>query len=363
MSEYYDKPKSHWFLYLVLFLLTFAGLFGFLTYRYYNRSLGAMQEKSEAVLFRVDSDSTVRDVTEKLEAEGLIADSRTAYVYARLNNLTDLYAGEYFLDKSWDVDKILKYLGDPLAANQDVVMVTIVEGDWAKHVAEKISGVTGVSYDDLIALWSNRSWLESQKERYPFITDEMFKDGVRIFLEGYLAPDTYQFMKDTNAEEVTTKLLDQTLKVYDTYKDKFAANELSTHQIYTLASIVQYEGGGTSMDDMKTIAGIFLNRLHSDMALQSSVTVCYAIDYDRNVNNWQDCEVNVEAESPYNTYKYTGLTPGPIENAGTAALEAVLDPINTDYMFFMADVYGGTGIHYAVTEEEHYANVAKYLGE
>ena len=72
MSEYYDKPKSHWFLYLMLFLLTFAGLFGFLTYRYYNRSLGAMQEKSEAVLFRVDNDSTVRQVTEKLEQEGLI---------------------------------------------------------------------------------------------------------------------------------------------------------------------------------------------------------------------------------------------------------------------------------------------------
>ena len=141
MSELYEKPRSHFLLYLLLFLLTFAGLFGFLAYRYYNRSLEPMQEQSEAVLFRVDSDMTVRDVTVKLEEEGLIADNRTAYVYARLNHLTDLYAGEYFLDRSWDVDKILKYLGDPLSANQDVVMVTVVEGDWAKHIAEKISAV------------------------------------------------------------------------------------------------------------------------------------------------------------------------------------------------------------------------------
>ena len=242
-------------------------------------------------------------------------------------------------------------------------MVTIVEGDWAKHIAEKISAVTNVSYDDLIALWSNRSWIESQKEKYPFLTDEMFQNGVRIFLEGYLAPDTYQFMKTTTAEEITTRILDQTLKIYNQFQPQFAASELSTHQIYTLASIVQYEGGGTSMDDMKTIAGVFYNRMHTDMHLQSSVTVCYAIDYDRNVNDWQDCEVNVEVESPYNTYKYGGLTPGPIENAGVLALEAVLDPIETDYMYFMADIYGGTGIHYAVTEDEHYANVAKYLGE
>lgn len=184
MSELYEKPRSHFLLYLLLFLLTFAGLFGFLAYRYYNRSLEPMQEQSEAVLFRVDSDMTVRDVTVKLEEEGLIADNRTAYVYARLNHLTDLYAGEYFLDRSWDVDKILKYLGDPLSANQDVVMVTIVEGDWAKHVAEKISEVTNVKYDDLIALWSNKDWISAQKEKYPFITDEMFQNGVRIFLEG-----------------------------------------------------------------------------------------------------------------------------------------------------------------------------------
>ena len=363
MSEYYDKPKHHFFLYFILFLLTFLGLFSFLTYRYYNRSLGAMQTQPEAVMFTVDSASTVRDVTEKLEKEGLIADSRTAYVYARLNNLTNLYAGDYFLDKSWDVDKILKYIGDPLNANQDVAMVTIIEGDWAKHVAEKISEVTNVSYDDLIALWSNRSWIESKKSDYPFLTDEMFQNGVRIFLEGYLAPDTYQFKKDTTAEEVTLKILDQTLKIYNEMKPKFDASSLSTHEIYTLASIVQYEGGGTSMEDLRTIAGVFYNRLAADMPLQSSVTVCYAIDYDRNADTWQDCEVNVEVESPYNTYKNNGLTPGPIENAGVSALEAVLDPADTDYMFFMADVYGGTGIHYAVTEEEHYANVAKYLGE
>ena len=97
------------------------------------------------------------------------------------------------------------------------------------------------------------------------------------------------------------------------------------------------------------------------MPLQSSVTVCYAIDYDKQTDNWQSCEVNSDFDSPYNTYQHDGLPPGAIENAGTAALEAVLNPNQTDYYYFMADVYGDGTVYFARTLDEHNANVNKYL--
>ena len=73
------------------------------------------------------------------------------------------------------------------------------------------------------------------------------------------------------------------------------------------------------------------------------------------------CEVNSEFDSPYNTYKYPGLPPGPIQNPGIDALKAVLHPARHDYYYFMADVYGDGTVYYAETLEEHNANVAKYL--
>ena len=108
------------------------------------------------------------------------------------------------------------------------------------------------------------------------------------------------------------------------------------------------------------IAGVFFNRMAIDMKLQSSVTVCYAIDKEKE-DNWMKCEVNPNFDSPYNTYKYAGLPPGPILNPGKSAIEATLNPTSSKYLYFMADVYGDGKVYYAETYNEHSANVKKYL--
>ena len=193
-------------------------------------------------------------------------------------------------------------------------------------------------------------------ERYPFITEDIFNDNIRIGLEGFLAPNTYQFYRETDARTVTEKILDQQLAVYNRFKDQFDASSYSIHELYTLASIVQYESG--KRDDMGLIAGVFYNRLAINMPLQSSVTVCYAMDED-NGENWLACEANADFNSPYNTYMYPGLPPGPIVNPGEDAIEAVLNPTDNDYYYFMADVDTGV-VYYARTLEEHNANVAAH---
>ncbi len=346
---------------VTVILLVLLILLGIGVYTLYS-GLQPVSSTNEEVKFMVEEGSTAKDVAKKLQEEGIIKNADVAYTYVRFNNLTDVKQGVFTLDKSWDIKQLFTYLNDQNAAKKDQVAVTIIEGDWAKDAAKKFEEVTNVTSDELLKLWNNKDWINSQKEKYPFITDEMFKDGVRIYLEGYLAPDTYYLNKETTAEEITTTLLDQTLTVFNKYKDQIEASNHSIAEIYTMASIIQYEAG-TNPEDLAKVASVFYNRLNQGMMLQSSVTVCYAIDFDKQEDNWQACEVNPDYESPYNTYKHTGLTPGPIENAGEAALQAAISPADTNYLYFMAEVCpGGDGtVHYAETLDEHNANVSKYL--
>lgn len=351
------KLKPRWgriILFIVLILILVLGIQAVKLYK----NLQPVQTDSEKVAFTIDEQSTSRTICTKLQSEGIVRDANVAYYYAKFGKLTDFKAGVFQLDKSWTLEQIFTTLNDVNASKQAGYTVTIVEGDWAKDAAKKIAAGTNVTADQLISLWSNQQWLESQMSKYPFLTEEMFNSDVRIFLEGYLTPQTYILNEDTTAEEVTTQLLDQTLVEYKKYEAQIKQSSLSVHQIYTLASIVQYEGGGNA-EILKNIASVFYNRLNIGMALQSSVTVCYAIDFDKTTDNWQACEFNSNFESPYNTYKYPGLPPGAIENAGATALEAVLNPNETNYLYFMADVKTGE-VFYASTYEQHLQNIADH---
>ena len=341
----------------LLLLLLIPIIIGFgILYLSYRNALKPVQKESETVSFVVESGTSTKAVAAKLKEAGLIRDANFAYFFVRSEKLTDIKSGTYTLDKSWDVEHIFTVLNDSNASEVDTVSVTIIEGDWAKHVAQKISEATNVSYDDLMALWNDEEYIRSLMERYPFITEDVFSPDIRIKMEGFLAPNTYLFYPETDAKTVTEKILDQQLSVYNRFADQISASKYNVHELYTLASIVQYESGKT--EDMKLIAGVFYNRLDINMALQSSVTVCYAMDED-NGENWLACEANADYESPYNTYKYPGLPPGPIVNAGEDAIEAVLNPTPSNYYYFMADVDTGV-VYYAETLDEHNKNVAAH---
>lgn len=351
------KPKWGNIILLSVILILIIGICGF-GYHVYS-SLQPVQKESEVVDFKIEENTSSKAICQNLASQGIVRDADVSYYFAKLNELTDFKAGSFQLDKSWSLEQIFTTLNDNSSSHTDANKVTIVEGDWAKDAAKKIAAATDVKADDLIALWSNKTWIESEMPKYPFLTEEMFNSNVRIYLEGYITPETYVMdAKDTTAEAITEQILDQTLAVYNKYQAQIKSSSLSIHQIYTLASIVQYEGGG-DLETLKNIASVFYNRLAIDMPLQSSVTVCYAIDFDKQTDNWQACEVNSELDSPYNTYKNAGLPPGPIENPGTAALEAVLNPNQTDYLYFMAEVKTGT-VYYASTYEGHLKNIADH---
>lgn len=325
---------------------------------YVKNAFSPMSLKDEFVTFEIVPGERPKTIISNLKRAQLIQNEWITMIYAKVNQLNNFKAGTFEINKHWDLVTILQHITDATNAKHDDVKITIIEGDWAKHIAETFEEKLGISSDELLTLWNDETYIRSLMPTYSVLTEEIFNPSIRIKLEGYLFPETYNFAKNATADDVTRKLLSQTQKVYDSLKDKIDASNLSTHELFTLASIVQYESGNVT--DMKKIAGVFYNRLAINMKLQSSVTVCYAVNKEK-TDDWTVCEVNPTFESPYNTYLYSGLPPGPILNFGKLALEATLSPEKSDYLYFMADVYGDGKVYYAKTYEEHKQNVRKYL--
>lgn len=221
---------------------------------------------------------------------------------------------------------------------------------------------------------------ELKTQDYPFLKSKPKNQD----LQGYLFPDTYRFSSAATESEVLATLLETFEKRFakaaaDTIVDvqgryqlpHYTSLQLSEgtvagltlHQILTLASIIEKETGSGKgansaalLEERRTVAGIFLNRLSIGMALQSDATVGYVTESGRASATAKD----LETDSPYNTYKYRGLPPGPIANISYSSLYAALHPIETDYLYFLHSQSTGE-VYYAKTFEEHTRNKARYL--
>src|SRR3972149_5513944 len=172
-------------------------------------------------------------------------------------------------------------------------------------------------------------------------------------LEGYLYPDTYYVYKDSRPEDLIKKMLDN---FENKTKDILAEAQVSDkdfHDILTLASIVEREVPKTS--ERPIIAGLFLKRIQIGMALQSDATVNYVTGKYRLRPTYDDLQV----DSSYNTYKNRGLPPSPIGNPSISSIKAVLNPEQSEYLYFLSKPTGETV--FSKTLDEHNENKAKYL--
>jgi len=178
-------------------------------------------------------------------------------------------------------------------------------------------------------------------------------------LEGFLFPDTYFIPKNPPADKNISEVIIK--KALDNFTQKItpemlaqAQNQnMSLYQIITLASIIEKESGG-NQDDRKTIAGVFYNRLKAGMPLESDATVSFITDAS------PISGADTQIDSPYNTYKYKGLPPGPICNPGLNSILAALYPAASDYFYFLTIPQTGRAV-FAVTYDEHLKNKAEYL--
>ncbi|MBQ2214354.1 MAG: endolytic transglycosylase MltG [Erysipelotrichaceae bacterium] len=341
---------------LVLSLLLIATIAGLgVGYYIYNTSLRPMTGISREISFTVEDNWTANDVIKELVKEGFIQNEFVAKVYVKLNKIDKIYAGNFTLNQNMSVPEIFDVLTDEDNAVIEQVELTIIPGDWCKDVAAKIAEVTDLKASDIMDRWNDVKYINELMGKYEFITEDCLASE-HCYLEGYLAPETMYLYKNSSIEVITEKILDITNEMYMKYRDAIKASDYTVHQIFTLASMVQFEA--KTPEDMKKVAGVFYNRLNDDWLLGSSVTVCYAL-YD-DYKTWEDCERNPDIVSPYNTYVNQGLPIGPICNFNEAAMEATINPEITDYYYFIANVNTGD-MYFAKTYEEHQYNIDHYM--
>lgn len=201
------------------------------------------------------------------------------------------------------------------------------------------------------------TWPEDFSSQFTFLADK----PMHYSLEGYLFPDTYRVYASSSVRELVIKMLSNfDKKLTAKMRADIKAQGRSIYEVVILASIVEkeapidYRGGDNR--DARLIAGVFLNRLEIGQGLQSDATLSYIYNDNKPAHSGAELEI----DSPYNTYKYRGLPPGPICNPGLLALEAAIYPLETDYNYFLTPK-GKSTVIYAKTYEEHLQNKYKYL--
>ena len=342
---------------LVLILILVLSACGTYLYfkNWYESNLGAVNsgKNGNEIELEIVSGTGTADIAEMLEKNKIIKNADVFKLYLKLNKVNNLQAGKYVFDNGKDdIASVVKKLtnGD---VQDNSIRITFVEGKTLKDFAKVISEKTNNSEDDVYNLIDNEEYIDSLIQKYWFITDEIKNDDIYYNLEGYLKPDTYTF-EDENVS------VENIFDVMFSFEDKFLSKSenkeliensgLSVHEILTLASVIEKEA--SNKDDMPKIAGVFFNRLNSNMPLGSDVTTYYAFQVDLSESDLTNKQLNTE--NPYNTRgpNMDGKLPvGPICNPSEKAILAVLKPEIEDYYYFVADKTGKT--YFTKTYSEH----------
>ncbi len=337
-----DSMRKIATIFLILGLLL-LGTFGF-----YQYEISPTDKKSTATYeVVVKQGMSTSEIADLLKKKNLIRNSFFFKVYMKLNRKQTIKAATYDLKKSMDLDTIISLL-EVGKANDDI-SITFKEGKTIKDYAKVLSTNTNISEEDFLAKMKDKTYLTSLINSYWFLTDTILNDDIYYGLEGYLAPDTYNFKdKDVSIEEVVKTLLDQEEKNLEPYK-----NKANIHDILTLASMAELEG--VKEKDRKMIVGVFQNRLSKNMNLGSDVTTYYAFSEDMTKDLTSEM---FNTYNPYNTRssQMAGKLPvGPICNPSKSSIEASINPTSSDYYYFVADKNGN--VYYTKTSSEHSAKV------
>lgn len=273
----------------------------------------------------------------KLQEMGLIR-SFTAFNIALVirGKQGKIQPGGYYLSKNMDAWKII----DEITSGPDLKQITLPEGLRKEQIGERLKSLLG--------------WNDAELEKWNTAYTATSPD----FIEGVYFPDTYLIPVDENAELVSKRMINNFSEKFAPYIDKFAEKNIKWTTALKIASIIQREAGGPS--DMPLISGVLWNRLLNNQKLDIDATIQYA--KGKTDGKWWPKVTGTDIQnidSLFNTYKYAGLPPTPIANPGISAIEAVLNPEETDCLFYLHD--SSRQIHCAKTYEEHLENIDKYL--
>ncbi len=288
---------------------------------------------SSAVLFKtfvITKDENIRSVATRLKNDGFIKDQIGFFLKVRITGFDKkIQAGNFRLSPSMNVSEII----EELTHGKVDVRVTTLEGWRMEEVASKFAQELSIPESEIL----------------------------KIAKEGYMFPDTYLVPQEATATAIMAMLSENFDKrVTPEIRASIESRGLNFKEGIILASLVEREGKTDT--DRPVIAGILLNRLKEKWPLQVDATLQYALGYQPQERSWWKKTLyneDKEVDSPYNTYKHTGLPPGPICNPGLSAIKAVANPTQSEYFYYLHDKEGS--VHYAKTLAEHEANVEKFL--
>lgn len=276
----------------------------------------------EIIQISIESGASASDISSQLASEGVISSQLAFELYLRNENLTDkLRAGDYEIPNNLEFSEITTILlkGPPLKT----YTITIPEGLWISETLLSISSQTGFDYDLL-----KNSLLSGQVKS----TNLYLNDPSELYnWEGLLYPNTYQIDVESNGEEILQLMVDELESVTERLMNEYDLPSWisSYNELFTVASLVEAES--KLQEDRPLVSSVVKNRLNDNMLIQIDATVLYALQKRKS----QVLLVDLQIDSPYNTYKYLGLPPTPISGFGERSIKAVLETPENDYLYYL----------------------------
>lgn len=305
-------------------------------------SVTAGDESGESVSVVVEEGDSLSSIADKLSEAGVVGSTTLFSLEARFKGTaTDLRPGEYQIPASASNDEILSILST--GEEIPTYAVTLPEGLTMEQTAERVGEQTPVSEEEFLQA------AEQTDYGYAFL------EGAPS-TEGFLFPETYEFEEGTTAREMVNRFLEQYM--IETEGLDFAGAEerlgLSEYELVTIAAMVERESANDP--ERPTVASVIYNRIDDEMPLQIDATIQYALGENRELLSLEDTQV----DSPYNTYLNQGLPPGPIASPSRGAIEATLDPAETDFVYYV--IRPGGGEHFFTNDYDEFLQAKAEAG-
>ncbi|MEK8131452.1 endolytic transglycosylase MltG [Paenibacillus filicis] len=336
---------------LILIICLAAGLAAGLAL-YISRSLAPSPASDISVRIVFPAGTGVSQLAAELERKGLIRDARLFTYYVKYKGEGGRFqAGDYDMQPGLTLDAIMDKLNRGETVKEAGLRLTVPEGFTVRQIAEKLqqAGIDPAAFEAAVTRFAAPK--DSAASAIPS------DPNLKVRLEGYLYPDTYEWKKDATPDEMIATMtgqLDKRLQeLPEGWRQAMADQGLTLHQTLTLASLIERE---VAVDEERAlVSGVIHNRLKQNKQLEIDATIQYLFDKQKE----RLFEKDLRVESPYNTYLNRGLPPGPIASPSLASIRAAIYPQETKYLFYVTKKDGSRKHLFAETFEEHKKNIAE----
>lgn len=301
-------------------------------------------------IITIEPGASTSVIIARLQHEGVLESELPAKLWMRLIEPgLSFKAGDYLFRSPITPRRVISQLARGEVATQQF---TIPEGYNQFDIANVLAGIQGLKQpapakpEDLLKLFKNVSLVSDL-------------DPQATTLEGYLFPDTYEYTANTTREQLVESMVKRFRKVYTAdLQNRAAQIGMTTRQVITLASLIEKEAKVDS--ERELISSVFHRRLKMNMALACDPTVIYALLVEGKYRG-KIYQSDLDRDSPYNTYRRTGLPPGPIASPGRRSIQAALNPAETNYLYFVVDAVKSDGSHHFSANSAEHENAVRLL--